>query len=152
MLHFILTSMDGNPKAAVLAVPIDYSKAFNRMTSSDILCNLSELNVPPCAIKLIQSYLTGRAMCVRYKGVESTFKRCPGGGPQGGFLTGVLFILQINKAGKPFSIQPSPRQEETLCPATERVQQDEDPSFSQEVAISPVTKELQKQEDPSQRQ
>ena len=134
--------MDGNPKAAVLAVPIDYSKAFNRMTSSDILCNLSELNVPPCAIKLIQSYLTGRAMCVRYKGVESTFKRCPGGGPQGGFLTGVLFILQINKAGKPCSIRPSPRQEETFCPAAEGSQQEEDPSPRLKGGILPVTEEL----------
>ena len=152
MLHFILTSMDGNPKTAVLAVPIDYSKAFNRMSHSDILCNLSELNVPPCATKLIQSYLTGRAMCVRYKGVASTFKRCPGSGPQGGLLTGVLFILQINKAGKPCSIQPSPRQEETLCPATEGIQQDEDPSLRQEGTIPPVTEELQQQQDPSLRQ
>ena len=29
------------------------------------------------------------------------FKKCPGGGPQGGLLTGVLFILQTKKAGAP---------------------------------------------------
>ena len=80
MLHFILTSMDKNPHAAVHAVLVDYSKAFNRMSHSDILCNLSELNIPPCAIQLIKSYLSGRAMCVRYKGAVSTFKSCPGGG------------------------------------------------------------------------
>ena len=67
MLHFILTCVDGNRDAAVLAVPVDFSKAFNQMSHSDILCNLSGLNVPPCAIKLIQSYLSGRSMCVRYK-------------------------------------------------------------------------------------
>ena len=40
-------------------------------------------------------------MCVRYNGEVSSFKSCPGGGPQGGLLTGVLFILQVNKAGAP---------------------------------------------------
>ena len=98
MTHFILSSMDGNPDAAVLAVPVDYSKAFNRMLHSDILCNLSALSVPNCATKLIKSYLTGRTMCTRYKGAESTFHRMPGGGPQGGILTSLLFMLQVNKA------------------------------------------------------
>ena len=31
MLHFIIASMDGAPNTAVIAVPIDYRKAFNRM-------------------------------------------------------------------------------------------------------------------------
>ena len=48
-------------------------------------------------------------MCVRYNGEVSTFKSCPGGGPQGGLLTGVLFILQINKGGAPCT---APRMEE----------------------------------------
>ena len=149
MLHFILTSMDGNPNVAVLAVPVDFSKAFNRMSHSDILCNLSDLNVPPCAVKLIQSYLTGRAMCVRYRGAESTFKRCPGGGPQGVLLTGVLFILQVNKAGKPCSIKPSLRQEVTHLPATECSQQDGGPSLRQEVAHLPASEYSQQGVDPS---
>ena len=119
MLHFILTSMDGNRNSAVLAVPVDFSKAFNRMSHSDILCNFSDINVPPCAIKLIQSYLSGRSMCVRYKGTESTFEKCPGGGPQGGLLTGVLFILQVNKAGSPC---PSSRQEHALVPTEYPIQ------------------------------
>ena len=101
MVHFILKSMDGNSDAAVLAVPVDFSKAFNRMLHSDILCNLHALNVPNCAIKLIKSYLTKRSMCVSYKGEVSTFQSCPGGGPQGGLLTGILFIIQVNKAGRP---------------------------------------------------
>ena len=55
MVHFIMSSMDGNPDAAVLSVPVDYQKAFNRMLHSDILCNLAALKVPSCAVKLIQS-------------------------------------------------------------------------------------------------
>ena len=108
MIHFILSSMDGNRDAAVLAVPVDYSKAYNRMLHSDILCNLTALNVPSCAVKLIQSYLTNRSMCVRYKGATSTFEKCPGGGPQGGLLTGVLFCLQVNKAGSPCPLPELP--------------------------------------------
>ena len=37
MLNFILTSMDGKPNIAVLAVPVNFSKAFNRMLHSVIL-------------------------------------------------------------------------------------------------------------------
>ena len=101
MIHFILGSMDGDNDAAVLAVPVDFSKAFNRMLHSDMLCYLDALNVPKCATKLIKSYLTRRTMCVKYKGKLSSFQSCPGGGPQGGLLTGVLFIIQVNKAGSP---------------------------------------------------
>ena len=93
MTDFILRSMDGNPDAAVIAVPVDYSKAFNRMLHSDILSNLVALNVPTCSVKLITSYLTQRTMCVRYKGAVSSFYSMPGGGPQGGLLTSVFFIL-----------------------------------------------------------
>ena len=108
MFHFILSKMDGVSDSAVLAVPVDYSKAYNRMLHSDILCNLVDLNVPPCATKLIRSYLSSRSMCVRYMGATSTFQSCPGGGPQGGLLTGVLFCLQVNKAGSPCPLPELP--------------------------------------------
>ena len=130
MLNFILSSMDRNPDTAVLSVPVDYQKAFNIMLHSDILCNLSALNVPTCAVKLIQSYLTGRSMCVRYMGEESSFKRCPGGGPQGGLLTGLLFVVQVNKAGRPCSPLPSIRQNCTLPPTVDS-QEPEQPANQQ---------------------
>ena len=37
MLNFIMKNMDCNPDIAVLSVPVDYQKAFNRMMHSDIL-------------------------------------------------------------------------------------------------------------------
>ena len=58
MVNFILKNMDGDTDAAVLAVTVDYSKAFNPMKHSNILNSLHALNVPICAIKLIKSYLT----------------------------------------------------------------------------------------------
>ena len=71
MVDFILKSMDGDTDATLLSVAVDYSKAFNRMKHSNILCSLSAINVPKCAIKLIKSYLTQRTMCIRYNGAVS---------------------------------------------------------------------------------
>ena len=95
MLNFILGSMDGDSNAAVMGIPVDYSKAYNRMLHTNIITIMSDLEepeIPTCAIRLTKSYLTQRSMCVRYKGAESSFEKCPGGGPQGGLLTGVLFL------------------------------------------------------------
>ena len=58
MLHFILGSLDGDRNSAVLTVPVDFSKAFNKMLHSDILSGLNALDVPTCATKLGQSYNT----------------------------------------------------------------------------------------------
>ena len=85
------------------------------MKHSNILINLTVINVPNYAIKLIKSYLTRRSMCVRFHGAVSSFHSCPGG-----LLTWVLFCLQVNKAGSPC---PPPQlpvlgQEETNGPAT----------------------------------
>ena len=91
MMHSVCKSMDGDPDAAVLAVPVDYSKAFNRMLHSNVLNIVAELSppVPICAIKLLKSYLSKRSMFIRYKQATSSFHQCPGGGPQGGLLTGL---------------------------------------------------------------
>ena len=65
MLDFIIASMDRAPNTAVIAVPIDYSKAFNRMLHSNLITILSDLRqptVPTCVIKLIKSYLTQQSM------------------------------------------------------------------------------------------
>ena len=111
--------MDGNHDAAVLAVPVDYSKAFNRMLHSNILNIVADISppVPTCAIRLLKSYLTQRSMCLRYKGATSSFHKCPGGGPQGGLLTGLLFCIQVNKAGQPCKIPQAIVQQEEV-PAT----------------------------------
>ena len=127
MMHFVFKSMDSNPDAAVLAVPVDYSKAFNRMLHSNVLNIVAELSppVPICAIKLLKSYLSKRSMCIRYKQTTSSFHKCPGGGPQGGLLTGLLFCLQVNKAGHPCKLPltlPAPGQPEDQAPPNDNSQ------------------------------
>ena len=52
-------------------------------------------------------------MCVRYNGAVSDLQDIPGGGPQGGLLTVLLFNLQVNLAGAPSPLLPS------LPPGTE---------------------------------
>ena len=41
IIHFILGNMDGDNNAVVVAVPVDFSKAFNRMLHSNIIKILS---------------------------------------------------------------------------------------------------------------
>ena len=56
-IYIVIASIDINPNTEILAVPIDYSKAFNRMLHSNIVTILSDLKqplVPTCAIKLIK--------------------------------------------------------------------------------------------------
>ena len=67
------------------------------MLHLNILCSLAVLNLPTCAIN--KSFLTRWCMCVWYNGAESDFKKCPGGGPQGGLLACVFFIMQVYKVG-----------------------------------------------------
>ena len=46
-------------------------------------------------------------MCVWYNGAQSEEQAIPGGGPQGGLLTVILFDLQVNYAGTPCPIFPT---------------------------------------------
>ena len=66
-------------------------------------------------------------MCIRYRGVESKFQKCPGGGPQGGLLTCVFFILQVNKAGSPCSPTSlqQPQVEQSEQPLTDKQNKDQ---------------------------
>ena len=103
MLDFIHKNLDNNQRkpTAVLAGLVDFSKAFNRIDHNIIVTILSDLNIPTCALRLIISYLSKRRMCVRYNGAESAEQDIPGGGPQGGLITVLLFNLQVNLAGAP---------------------------------------------------
>ena len=103
MLDFIYSNLDNTatkPTAIVCAL-VDFSKAFNRIDHNVIVTILSDLNIPTCALRHVMSYLSNRRMCVRYNGAVSGDQAIPGGGPQGGLLTVLLFNLQVNVAGAP---------------------------------------------------
>ena len=103
MLHWILEKLDNsaNEPSAVLAVLIDFSKGFNRMSPVILVTLLSDLNIPTCALRLIISYLSNRSMVTTYNGAVSSSQHLCGGGPQGSLLIVILFCLQVNAAGNP---------------------------------------------------
>ena len=84
---------------AVLAVSIDFSKAFNRQNHNILIELLSDLGVPVWLLQIVIGFLENRWLEVHYKGETSCRKRLPGGGPQRTILGMVLFLILINAAG-----------------------------------------------------
>ena len=97
-VNYISFNQDLRIPHAVLAVLIDYSKAFNRINHNLIITILSERGVPGWLLKIVIGFLTDREMLVRYKGKYSNRKSLPGGGPQGTRLGLFLFLILINAA------------------------------------------------------
>ena len=98
-VNYILFNQDLNIPHAVLAVLIDFSKAFNRINHNVVITILSEMGVPGWLLKIVIGFLTDREMILRYKGGQSERKSLPGGGPQGTLLGLFLFLILINAAG-----------------------------------------------------
>ena len=87
---------------AILAMMVDFKKAFNRQNHNRLVTLLSDMGVPGWLLKIIIGFLSERELIVRYKGCESERKRLPGGSPQGTRLGMFLFLIMINFAGFPF--------------------------------------------------
>ena len=98
-VNFILYNQDLKVPHAVLAVMIDFSKAFNRINHNTIITILSKMGVPGWLLRIVIGFLTNRELIVRYKGGTSDRKMLPGGGPQGTRLGLFLFLILINAAG-----------------------------------------------------
>ena len=84
---------------AVLAVTVDFAKAFNRQNHNILIELLSELGVPGWLLQIVIGFLENREMEVHFKGENSERKSLPGGGPQGTILGMFLFLILINAAG-----------------------------------------------------
>ena len=83
----------------MLAVAIDFSKAFNRQNHNILIELLSDLGVPGWLLRIVKGFLENREMEVFFKGEKSGRKKLPGGGPQGTVLGMFLFLILINAAG-----------------------------------------------------
>ena len=106
LLHFIHSTLDLKKPHSVLAVCVDISKAFNRIDHSLVIQDLYVMHTPAWLLSIIASYLTERSMVLTYNGSQSSRKSLPGGGPQGAFLGGIIFIVNYNGA---FLRPPVPR-------------------------------------------
>ena len=106
LLHFVHSTWDKRQPHAVLAACIDLSKAFNRVDHCLVVQDLFDMHTPPWLLKIVSSYLSNRSMFLSYNGGQSSRKMLPGGGPQGAYLGGLIFIIKYNGA---FLRPPIPR-------------------------------------------
>ena len=98
-INFVSYNQDIKNIHAVLAVAVDFSKAFNRQNHNILIELLSEPGVPGWLLRIVMGFLENRHMEVHFKGEKSEKKRLPGGGPQGTILGMFLFLILINAAG-----------------------------------------------------
>ena len=56
------------------------------------------MHVPNWLLAIVASYLTGRRMIIKYRGVSSSSRDLPGGFDQGTGLGGFLFLIKFNSA------------------------------------------------------
>ena len=92
LISFILESWE-EPDSAVVAALADFSKGFNRVDHNRLIVTLCDMGVPLYLILIIISYLSERVMRVRYRGEYSDEKDLPGGAPQGGLLSIIIFCV-----------------------------------------------------------
>ena len=98
-INFIQYNQNIKNIHAVLAVAVDFSKAFNRQNHNIVIDLLSDLGVPGWLLRIVMGFLENRELEVNFKGETSSRKRLPGGGPQGTILGLFLFLILINAAG-----------------------------------------------------
>ena len=65
--NFILYNQDLKNPRAVLAMMIDFSKAFNRQNHNTLNQILSDMNMPSWLLKIVMAFLTDRELGLRYK-------------------------------------------------------------------------------------
>ena len=99
LFHKILTSLEGNPdkkSMAVLLQMIDWSQAFDRLDHTQGIQSFISNGVRPSLIPILVSFFENREMRVKWKGLLSTPRALPGGGPQGGTLGIEEYLSQNN--------------------------------------------------------
>ncbi|KAI8513296.1 hypothetical protein Bbelb_099350 [Branchiostoma belcheri] len=101
-------ALNSNPKRDVHAVFVDFTRAFDTISHSQLLMTLADMGIRRCLWMSISSYLEGRTQKVRWGPCLSKSHDVTAGVPQGGLLSPTLFVICINSldARLPRSIIP----------------------------------------------
>ena len=99
--NFILFNQDLSKPIQTIMLLVDFSKGFNRMDHKIIIQTLFSLGIPGWLLNIVASYLENRKLVVRYKGKASEEALLPGGVGQGTILGLWIFLVMMNKYGKP---------------------------------------------------
>ncbi|KAI8493787.1 hypothetical protein Bbelb_281340 [Branchiostoma belcheri] len=101
-------ALNSNPKQDVHAVFVDFTRAFDTISHSQLLMTLADMGIRRCLWMSISSYLEGRTQKVRWGPCLSKSHDVTAGVPQGGLLSPTLFVICINSldARLPRSIIP----------------------------------------------
>ena len=84
-----------------MSVAIDLSKAFDTVDLSQLLQDISELEINSYIKRFLKAYLRGRHTYVEFRGEKSKFRKIKQGVPQGGVLSPMLFNIYMSKMPKP---------------------------------------------------
>ena len=125
LIDFIFESFEEDNCATVAALA-DFSKGFNRVDHNRLVVTFSDMQIPVYLILMIISYLTKRKMRVRYNGVYSSEQDLPGGSPQGGLLSIVIFCIYTAGCGMKMSelIKQSTPEEYVCMPKEQPMRND----------------------------
>jgi hypothetical protein len=77
-VNFILYNQDMTNPHAVLALMVDFSKAFNRQDHNILITILSDMGCPRWLLEIVISFLSERELIVRHGGLKSGKKSLPG--------------------------------------------------------------------------
>ena len=102
MINRILTCLDKNNSKEAFAVIthlVDWNQAFDRQCPTLGINSFIKNGVRKSIIPVLTNYFQDREMTVKWRGVFSSVRKLPGGGPQGCHLGGLEYGSQSNDSG-----------------------------------------------------